>query len=94
MAALATERPGLARPLAEGCTVTGAEILHAVRHEAAITLGDAVLRRTEAGTAGHPGRGALEAAAAIIAGALGWDTARVAAEIAEVEAVYPATCAT
>ena len=82
--------PGLARPLAEGCAVTGAEILHAVRHEAAITLADAVLRRTEAGTAGHPGRGALEAAAAIMATALGWDTARVAAEVADVEAVYPA----
>jgi glycerol-3-phosphate dehydrogenase len=90
VAALAAERTGLGDPLAEGCTVTGAEILHAVRHEAAITLGDAVLRRTEAGTAGHPGRGALEAAAAIIAGTLGWDTARVAAEIADVEAVYPA----
>ena len=59
-------------------------------HEAAITLADAVLRRTEAGTAGHPGRGALEAAAAIMAAALGWDTARVAAEVADVEAVYPA----
>ena len=82
-----TARPG--RPLAEGCAVTGAEILYAVRHEAAITLGDAVLRRTDAGTAGHPGREALEAAAAIMARALGWDTARIAAEVAEVEAVYP-----
>jgi glycerol-3-phosphate dehydrogenase len=86
---LASELPGLARPLAEGCAVTGAEILYAVRHEAAITLGDAVLRRTDAGTAGHPGRGALEAAAAIMATALGWDTTRVAAEVADVEAVYP-----
>ena len=74
-------RPASARPLAEGCDVTGAEILYAVRHEVAITLADALLRRTEAGTAGHPGRAALEAAAAIMAaGARLGRRARVAAE--------------
>ncbi len=41
------------------------EILHAVEHEAAITLADAVIRRTEAGSAGHPGDDALAAAAAV-----------------------------
>jgi glycerol-3-phosphate dehydrogenase len=81
--------PALARPLSSSCAVTGAEIRHAVRAEAAVTLADAVLRRTEAGTAGDPGAEALAAAAAIMAAELGWTTARTAAEIAAVGAVYP-----
>ncbi|MEZ5288849.1 MAG: hypothetical protein R2712_29425 [Vicinamibacterales bacterium] len=35
---------------------TGAELVHAaLRHEAALTLADALIRRIGAGSAGHPG---------------------------------------
>ena len=52
----------------------------------ALKLGDAVIRRTEAGAAGHPGTDALERAAAIMARAHDWDEWRMRNEIAEVEA--------
>jgi glycerol-3-phosphate dehydrogenase len=90
VATLASQIPGLGHPLSVRCAVTGAEILYAVRHEAAVTLVDALLRRTETGTAGHPGREAVEAAVAIMAAALGWDTARTNAEASSFEAIYPA----
>ena len=54
----------------------------------ALKLGDALIRRTEAGAAGHPGADALERAAAIMARAHGWDDWRTRNEIAEVEAFY------
>jgi glycerol-3-phosphate dehydrogenase len=82
------DRPPLAAPLGRRCAVTGAEILHATRAEMAVTLGDAVIRRTEAGSAGHPGADALDAAAAVMAPELGWDEARVRKEIDQVEAWY------
>ena len=90
VASLAAQVPGLGQPLSAHCPITGAEVLYAVRHEAAVTLTDALLRRTEAGTAGHPGRPAIAAAAAVMAPALGWDAARTSAEIGAVEGVYPA----
>ncbi len=89
--AILREQPDMARPLSSACTVTRAEILHAVRHEAAQALTDAVLRRTEAGTSGHPGRDALESAAAVMAPHLGWAPARIAAELRAVDGVYPLT---
>lgn len=83
------DRPELAAPLGRTCAVTRAEIVHAVRSEMAVTLADAVLRRTEAGSAGHPGSDALEAAAAVMGVELGWDDWRVRHEVAELEAFYP-----
>ncbi|CAN5839898.1 glycerol-3-phosphate dehydrogenase [soil metagenome] len=88
LAERAASDPCLSRPLAEGCAVTGAEIEHAVRHEMAVHLGDALLRRTEAGTAGHPGPAAVTAAAAIMGKLLSWTPARVDEEIAAVDAFY------
>jgi glycerol-3-phosphate dehydrogenase len=82
------EEPDLAGPLSATCAVTRAEIRHAVRAEMAMTLSDAVLRRTEAGSAGHPGRDALAAAAAVMAAELGWPADRIGMEIAEVEGFY------
>jgi glycerol-3-phosphate dehydrogenase len=76
------------QPLSAACPVTRSEIRHAVRAELAVTLADAVLRRTETGSAGHPGREALEGAAAVMASELGWSPARVQQEIADVEAFY------
>ncbi|MFA5907431.1 MAG: glycerol-3-phosphate dehydrogenase/oxidase [Vicinamibacterales bacterium] len=85
---IARDVPALARPLGRSCDVLGAEILYAARREMALKLGDAVIRRTEAGAAGHPGADALERAGAIMARALGWDEWRARNEVAEVEAFY------
>ena len=72
------------------CDVTAAEVLYAVREEMAVTLADALLRRTEAGTRGHPGRAAVEAAATLMASELGWSAARRASEIQALARVYEA----
>ncbi len=82
------DTPALGRPLGRACDVIGAEILYAARTEMAVKLGDAVIRRTEAGAAGHPGSDALERAAIIMQRALGWDDARTRSEIDEVENFY------
>jgi glycerol-3-phosphate dehydrogenase len=85
---LLREDPTLALPLGRDCPVSGAEILYAVRHESAVRLSDAVIRRTEAGSAGHPGTDAIERAGAVMRQALGWDEQRLRSEIAEVETFY------
>jgi len=86
--ALAHADPALAAPLGTACTVTRAEILYGVREEMGVRLGDLILRRTEAGSAGSPGRDALEAAAAVVGAELGWNQARTVREIEDVESVY------
>jgi len=85
---IARDVPALARPLGQNCDVIGAEILYAAKQEMALKLGDAVIRRTEAGAAGHPGSDALERAAAIMARVHDWDAARTKREIDEVENFY------
>jgi glycerol-3-phosphate dehydrogenase len=85
---IARDTPALGHPLGPNCEVIGAEILYAVRHEMALRLADAVIRRTEAGAAGHPGTEALERAATIMARAHGWDPARTRNEIDDVENFY------
>jgi glycerol-3-phosphate dehydrogenase len=77
-----------ARPIGNACGVTRAEIRYAVREEMAVKLSDAMLRRTEAGSAGHPGPDAFREAAAVMGEELGWDRDRMMSEIAEVEATY------
>ena len=78
----------LATPLSDDCPVTRGEILHAVRHEMALRLSDAMLRRTEAGSAGHPGRVALEEAARIMGSEAGWAEAERAREVKDTETFY------
>jgi glycerol-3-phosphate dehydrogenase len=85
---LARAHPDLLAPLSPPLHETGVEVLYAVRQEMAYTLADVVFRRTGLGTLGHPGRPALEQAAALMATELGWDTARCEAEIAAVEERY------
>jgi len=89
--ALIAAAPDLATPMDATCAVTRAELLHAVRVESARTLADALLRRTEAGTAGNPGNVAVGNAARVLAVELGWTAARIDAEITAVRAGYPAT---
>jgi glycerol-3-phosphate dehydrogenase len=81
---------GLLERLSSDAPVLTGEVSYAVDRGAARRLGDAVLRRTPLGSAGHPGRGAIDRAAAIMAARLHWDDARRDHEIAAVEAVYPA----
>lgn len=88
VAGLIEHAPGLAAPLGRECPVSRAEIVHAVRHESAVTLSDALIRRTEAGSAGHPGDDAVAAAAAVMAEEMRWSDERVLAEVADVEAFY------
>jgi glycerol-3-phosphate dehydrogenase len=85
---LVRDIPVLGRSLGRSCAVIGAEILYAARAEMALKLTDALVRRTEAGAAGHPGADAVERAAAIMARAHGWDDPRTRNEIAEVETFF------
>ena len=71
--------------------VLAAEIAYAARRAQAQHLSDAVLRRTSLGSAGHPGRVALERAADVMRQALGWTEEQRNGEIAVTEAIYPAT---
>jgi glycerol-3-phosphate dehydrogenase len=80
--------PALAAPLSPACGVTGAEIAYAARHEMAVHLTDAVIRRTDAGSAGHPGADAVRAAAAVMGAEHGWSAERAAEEIAAVDRFY------
>jgi len=75
-------QPADARQLGTNCDVTPGEVRHAVRAEMAMTLEDAVLRRTEIASAGHPGHDALQLAAAVMAEELGWSAARTEQEMA------------
>jgi len=82
------ENRALAAPLSDQCAVTRGEIVHAVRHEMAVHLEDAVLRRTETGSAGHPGQAALEEAARVMGDEIGWHADERARQIASIEPVY------
>ncbi len=68
--------------------VLAAEVRHAVREEMASDLASVVLRRTELGTAGHPGRAVLEACADVIQSELGWSAARKQEELEGLETFY------
>ena len=82
------EDPALGETLGDS-HVLGAEVVHAVREEMAFTLADIALRRTDLATAGHPGREALEACAALAARELGWDASRRSRELEAVLAAFP-----
>ena len=74
--------------LGASCDVTRGEVRHAVSEEAAVRLSDAVMRRTEAGSAGHPGNDELRSAAEVMADELGWNRQRINDEIEDVERLY------
>ena len=82
--ALAAGTPELARTL-PGSPVLAAEVVHAVRQEMALTLGDVALRRTDLASAGAPPPEALYEAASLMAGELGWSRSRTLAEVARVQ---------
>jgi glycerol-3-phosphate dehydrogenase len=65
-----------------------AEVVHAVRHEMAQTLGDVIFRRTDIGTGENPGGVAVESCAEIMASELGWNADRVEREIRDLNARF------
>jgi glycerol-3-phosphate dehydrogenase len=77
---LIQEQPALGQPLGES-RVLGAEVVYAIREEMAQNLADCVFRRTDLGTAGHPGMSALQAAADLAADELRWSPERQRSEI-------------
>lgn len=74
--------------LTPGSPVLRAEVVHAVRHEMALTLADVVVRRTPLGDAGHPGPMVARTCAEILSRELHWSPERVANEIANLRAFY------
>lgn len=83
-----TQDSALRNRLSASSSVIRAEVVHAVREEQALTLSDVVFRRTELGTAGHPGEEALRGCAGLMVEELGWDAARTERELADVERVF------
>ncbi len=81
MLAAAGNRPELKAPLGAAGDI-GAQVLFAVREEMALTLSDAVMRRTSIGQLGAPPRDVLEAASRIMAAELHWSEERRQSEIA------------
>lgn len=75
------------KPLGEGTTVTGAEVIFALREEMAQSMTDVVLRRTDLGSAGRPSKAALMNAAVIMARELAWDAPRLDKELAILNAL-------
>ena len=80
--------------VASDSSVIRAQVINAVREEMAQTLEDVVLRRTELGTAGHPGNTALDACAELMARELHWDRARMAQELDTVRETFRRLCPT
>jgi len=68
--------------------VLEAEIIFAVREEAAQKLSDVMLRRTDLGSMGHPGKETLGRCADIMAKELNWSENRKQDEIKEVDKIY------
>ena len=76
------------RRMADSRSILTAEIRHAVHEEMAVSLGDVVFRRTDLGTAGHPGEEVLRLSAAIMGQEMGWTTARTKQELDGVERTF------
>jgi glycerol-3-phosphate dehydrogenase len=85
---LADSRADWRTRIAKDSPVIGAQLVHAVRREMAMTLADVVLRRTPLGALGDPGDDALTTAAAIVGTELGWSEERRREEIADVRRFY------
>jgi glycerol-3-phosphate dehydrogenase len=82
------ERSDWRMPLEPGTPAVGAEVIYAIRHEMALTLGDVLIRRTGLGADGRPSAGIIQAAARIAADELEWTPERLQQEIDAVDAFY------
>jgi glycerol-3-phosphate dehydrogenase len=81
--------------------VSHAEVAYVMREEMAVRMADVVFRRTDLGSAAHPGAAALDELQQLMREQAGWSAARAQDERAEVERHFerylaqhrPATCA-
>ncbi|MDE0838738.1 MAG: glycerol-3-phosphate dehydrogenase/oxidase [Kiritimatiellae bacterium] len=64
--------PTLAEGVSAGASLTRAEVVHAIKHECALTLEDVIMRRTGVGATGNPGAPLIEAVANEMAPLLDW----------------------
>jgi glycerol-3-phosphate dehydrogenase len=85
---LSADRPDWRTRLSPDSPVIGAQLVQAARKEMAVTLADAVMRRTPLGALGCPTDEALTRAAAIVGAELGWTESRRLAEMAGVRNAY------
>lgn len=87
LVALVREDPGLGRPLEGAGDYLRAEVVYAAAHEGALDLEDVLIRRTRiCFETFDRGVRAARPAAELLAPVLGWDEARVEAEVAGYEA--------
>ncbi len=86
--ALAASRRDLMERITPRLPDIGAQILFAIRDEMALTLDDALFRRTGIGTLGRLDAGAIERVAKIMAAELGWNEAETARQIASIAPRY------
>jgi len=84
----AADKPELLQTF-RGSHVIRAEVLHAIRHEMAVHLGDIVFRRTDLGTAAVPDMDVLRECAQLMAAELGWSEERMKGEINDVKTALP-----
>jgi glycerol-3-phosphate dehydrogenase len=68
--------------------VIAAELVWAAREEVAMTLEDAVVRRTPVGVLGYPGDAVVARAAAIVGAELRWSRERTEREVAALKGFY------
>lgn len=87
--AIAEQDKTLAETLGD-TQVLKAEIVHAVKHETAVKLSDAVFRRTDLATGSNPGDSVLVECTDLMAGLLGWDEQECKAQIDAVKQRFPA----
>jgi glycerol-3-phosphate dehydrogenase len=66
-----------------------AQVYRAARAEMALKLEDVVMRRTDLATGEYPGRAALAECATILAAELGWSSAEIDRQVADVTASFP-----
>ncbi len=85
---VAGDRPEWRTRVGRGSPVIGAQLVWAARKEMAVTLADAILRRTPLGALGYPGEDAVERAAIIVGAELHWSHERRRREIEDVRAFY------
>jgi len=85
---IAVDRPDWRTRVADSSPVIGAQLVWAVRHEMAVTVNDAVIRRTPLGALGYPGDIAAQRAANIAGAELGWSEERKREEIGALRRFY------
>ena len=85
---LSETNPAWRTRVASDSGVIGAELVWAARHEMAITLCDALVRRTPVGALGYPGDAVAERAARLVGAERGWSDVRMKSEVDALKRFY------